>query len=83
MESSGVCNQNQLITNVTAKVNKKISLFGYYVYNRALSNTDGLSTFPYSLSDEYGPATSDIRHRVSFGGPSGLTQESEHKLSTI
>jgi hypothetical protein len=71
MESSGLYNQNQLITNVNAKINKKASLFGYYVYNRALSNTDGLSTFPanpYSLAGEYGPAATDIRHRVSFGG---------------
>jgi hypothetical protein len=71
MESSGLYNQNQLITNVNSHVNSKISLFGYYVYNRAMSNTDGLNTFPakpYSFAGEYGPAGTDIHHRVSAGG---------------
>lgn len=71
MESSGLYNQNQVIVNVNSNMNSHISLFGYYVYNRALSNTDGLSTFaanPYSDAGEYGPASTDIRNRVSFGG---------------
>ena len=71
MESSGLYNQNQVIVNVNSNVNSSVSLFGYYVYNRALSNTDGLSTFaanPYSDAGEYGPAATDIRNRVSFGG---------------
>lgn len=36
-----------------------------------MTNTDGLNTFaaiPYSMAGEYGPALTDIRHRVSFGG---------------
>jgi hypothetical protein len=69
MESSGLYNQNQLIFNVNSTVNKDISLFGSYVFNRALSNTDGLSTFPanpYSMAGEYGPALTDIRHRLSI-----------------
>ena len=71
MESAGLYNQNQLIFNVNSKVNQKISLFGSYVLNRAMSNTDGLGTFPanpYSMAGEYGPGPTDIRHRVSFGG---------------
>lgn len=71
MESSGLYNQNQLITNVNSTVNRRISLFGYYVYNRAMSNTDGIGTFPanpYTLAGEYGPAATDIRNRGSFGG---------------
>jgi hypothetical protein len=71
MESSGLYNQNQLIVNVNSKVNGDISLFGSYVLNRAMSNTDGLSTFsanPYSMAGENGPALTDIRNRVSFGG---------------
>jgi hypothetical protein len=71
MESSGLYNQNQMIANVNTRVSKKISLFGSYTYNRALSNTDDLSTFranPYSDAGEYGPAATDIRHRVSAGG---------------
>jgi hypothetical protein len=71
MESAGVYNQNQLIANVSSKVNAGVSLFGFYVLNKAMSNTDGLGTFPanpYSLAGEYGPASTDIRHRVTMGG---------------
>jgi hypothetical protein len=71
MESAGVYNQNQLITNVNAKVNAGFSLFGFYVLNKAMSNTDGIGTFPanpYSMAGEYGPASTDIRHRVTMGG---------------
>ena len=71
MESSGLYNQNQIITNVNAKVSNRVSLFGFYVYNRAFSDTDGLSTFPanpYDFAGEYGPAQTDIRNRASFGG---------------
>jgi hypothetical protein len=48
-----------------------VSLFGSYVYNHASSNTDGLNTFaanPRDFNGEYGPATTDQRHRVSLGG---------------
>jgi hypothetical protein len=41
------------------------------VYNRALSNTDGLGTFPanpYDFAGEYGPAATDVRHRVYLSG---------------
>lgn len=71
MESSGRYNQNQLMLNVNSRVNKKLSLTGSYVYGRAKSDTDGLGTFPanpYSMDGEYGPATTDIHHRVSLSG---------------
>jgi hypothetical protein len=71
MESSGVYNQNQLITNVNAKLNAGFSLFGFYVFNHAMSNTDGIGTFPanpYNFKGEYGPAATDVRHRMTVGG---------------
>jgi Carboxypeptidase regulatory-like domain len=71
MESSGIYNQNQLIANINTKLNPGVTLFGFYVLNRAMSNTDGIGTFPanpYSSAGEYGPALTDIRHRVTFGG---------------
>jgi hypothetical protein len=71
MESAGLYNQNQVIVNVNAKVNRDISLTGSYMYNRASSNTDGLGTFPanpYTLAGEYGPAATDMHHRVSLSG---------------
>jgi hypothetical protein len=71
MTSAGLYNQNQIVTNVSARVNPLISLFGYYVYNRAMSNTDGPSTFPpnpYNYAGEYGPASTDIHNRFLVGG---------------
>ena len=71
MESSGLYNQNQLIVNANSRLNQNISLFGFYIYNRALSNTDGLATLPanpYNFKGEYGPAATDIRNRVTLGG---------------
>jgi hypothetical protein len=75
MESAGLYNQNQLIANVNSRLNSNISLFGYYMYNRAMSNTDGLATFPanpYRMAGEYGPASTDIRNRVAVGGSASL-----------
>lgn len=71
MESSGLYNQNQWILNVISRINRDISLTGAYQYGRAFSNTDGLTTFPanpYSMEGEYGPAATDMRHRVSLIG---------------
>ena len=71
MESAGLYNQNQFIVNVNSKVNRNFSLTGSYLYNQAMNNTDGLGTFPanpYSMEGEYGPAATDMRHRVSLGG---------------
>jgi len=71
MQSSGLYNQNQLVVNVNARVNPAFSIFGFYVLNRAMSNTDGLGTSPANPNEptgEYGPAATDIRHRATLGG---------------
>jgi hypothetical protein len=70
-ESGGLYNQNQVVTNVNSRVNRSLSLYGYYVLSYARSNTDGINTFPanqYSLAGEYGPAMTDIRNRGTIGG---------------
>ena len=70
MESSGLYNQNQFIANVNTRVNDGLSLFGFYVLSKAMSNTDGINTFPanpHDFTGEYGPAATDIRHRGTFG----------------
>jgi hypothetical protein len=75
MESSGVYNQNLVIANVNSKLNAGLSLFGFYVYNHARSNTDGIGTFPanpYNFSGEYGPASTDVHHRFTIGGSINL-----------
>ena len=71
MVSNGLYNQNQLIVNVNSKLTSSLSFFSNYTLNRALSNTDGLTTIPanpYNLSGEYGPAITDIRNSVVLGG---------------
>ena len=71
MESSGVYRQNQVIANVTSRVNTGFSIFGFYVLNKSTSNTDGFGTFPsnpYNFTGEYGPAFNDVRHRANIGG---------------
>ncbi len=71
MTSSGLYNQNQVMFNVNTKVNSNVSLYGFYVLNHAMSNTDGLGTFPgnpYNFAGEYGNASTDVRNRVNIGG---------------
>jgi len=70
MTSGGLFNQNQVSFNVNSKLNAAVSLYTTYVLSKAMSNTDGL-TFPANpnnFSGEYGPASTDVRHRVVFGG---------------
>jgi hypothetical protein len=70
-ESSASFKQNQLMMNVQARLSNKLSLFGFYVYGHAESNSDGANTFPantYDLSSEWGRAAFDIRHRMFLGG---------------
>jgi len=71
MTSSGLYNQNQIFVNVNSRIDTVVSLFGFYSLNYARSNTDGLGTFPanpYNWAGEYGPASTDIRNRFTFGG---------------
>jgi hypothetical protein len=75
IESSGRYNQNQLIGNVNAKLNSSFSMFAFYAFNHASSDTDGVSTSPanpYSYAGEYGRASTDVRHRVTVGGSVNL-----------
>jgi len=58
VESAGLYNQNELITNVNSKLNDSVSLFGSYVYNRAMSNSD------YSPP----PQNTDFNPAISNGG---------------
>jgi len=74
-EAAGVFRQDQLLTSVTAKVNSKFSLFGYYVYGHAMSDTDGPGTMPsnpYDLRADYGRASFDDRHRAFISASTTL-----------
>ncbi|HTR36504.1 MAG TPA: carboxypeptidase-like regulatory domain-containing protein [Bryobacteraceae bacterium] len=71
MQSSGLYNQWQLITNIRTQLSRRVSLNGFYMYGRAYSNTDGVNTVPsnpYSMQGEYGPSTFDQRNRMFIGG---------------
>lgn len=70
-ETSALYRQNQIITNLNARVSPKLTLSGFYAWGRANSNSDGAGTFPanqYDLSPEYGRAGFDVRHRVQLNG---------------
>ncbi len=58
VESSGRYNQDELIVNVNSRLSNAVSLFGSYVYNRALSNTD------YSPP----PQNTDFNPAIGYGG---------------
>ncbi len=70
-ESTGRFRQDQLIMNVNARMSRRYNMFGYYVWSKARSNTDGADTFPassYNLAAEYSRAGFDVRHRLMVGG---------------
>jgi hypothetical protein len=74
-QSEGTFRQNQLIVNSSVRMGTKISLFGYYTLNYAKSDTSGAGSFPsnpFDVSQDYGRASFDVRHRVFFGGTMGL-----------
>lgn len=70
-ESTGIFKQNQLMTNIQARISPKYQLFGFYVYGHANSNADGVGSFPanqYDLTNEWSRASFDVRHRAFIGG---------------
>lgn len=74
-ESAADFEQNQLIINGSVRLGAKLSLFGYYTYNNANSDTSGPNSFPSDPRDlkvDYGRASFDIRHRLFLGGTIGL-----------
>jgi hypothetical protein len=74
-QSEGIFKQNQLIVNGSIRMGAKLSLFGYYTFNHANSDTSGAGSFasnPSDLQQDYGRASYDIRHRLFFGGTMGL-----------
>jgi hypothetical protein len=69
--SEGNFKQNQLIVNTNVRVGSKIQMFGFYTLGYANSDTSGVSSFPsnsYDISQNYGRASFDVRHRFFLGG---------------
>jgi hypothetical protein len=71
-ESAGIFKQSQVITNLNARVNNQISLFGYYAYGQAHSNANGFPMDQYNANADWGRAIYDVRHRAFIGGNAGL-----------
>lgn len=69
--SEGNFKQNQLIVNTNVRVGSKVQLFGFYTLGYANGDTSGVSSFPsnsYDISQDYGRASFDVRHRFFLGG---------------
>jgi hypothetical protein len=66
--TSGDFKQNQLMFNANARINSRLSLFGFYVYGRAYTNVIGQPSNPYNFNQDWGRANYDQRHRVNING---------------
>jgi Carboxypeptidase regulatory-like domain len=67
--------QNQLIVDSNIRFKSTLQLFTYYTLNYANSDTSGVSSFPsnsYNISQDWGRASFDVRHRLFLGGSIGL-----------
>lgn len=70
-ESSGLYAQHQLIVNGNARINSRISLFGFYVnghVNTNVSSPLAAPSNPYNFNQDWGRALYDIRNRVALNG---------------
>jgi hypothetical protein len=70
-ESSGLFTQNQIVASMNTRFSSKVSLFGYYAYGVANSNTDNANSFPanqYDESTEWGRASFNVRNRGLVSG---------------
>jgi Carboxypeptidase regulatory-like domain len=74
--SEGIFNQNQLITNFNVRAGAKLTLFSYYVFSHANSDSAGAGNSPSNpalgITADYGRAPFDVRNRVFFGGSVAL-----------
>jgi len=75
-ESGGVFNQNQVITSFNVRAGTKLTIFSFYMFSHANSNTSGATSFASDptkgISADYGRAAFDVRHRLFLGGTVSL-----------
>src|SRR6478672_12915919 len=71
-ESGGVFNQNQLILNFNMRAGTKLTIFSFYMFGHANSDTAGAGSFPSDpargIAADYGRAAFDVRQRLFLGG---------------
>lgn len=65
---SGVYRQNQLVVNSNARINARVSLFGYYAYGHVKTDVNGAPSNPYNFAADYGRASYDYRHQANING---------------
>ena len=74
--SEGVFKQNQLITSFNMRAGSKLTLFSFYSFSHANSDTTGAGDFPSNpalpITADYGRAGFDVHHRLFFGGTISL-----------
>ncbi|MFZ0663997.1 MAG: carboxypeptidase regulatory-like domain-containing protein [Acidobacteriaceae bacterium] len=69
-QSQGESRRDQLYVNARYNTRPAI-LYGYYVFGKRETDTNGASSFPsnqYDLRADYGRASNDIRNRAYMGG---------------
>jgi hypothetical protein len=75
-ESGGVYNQNQLIANFNVRAGARLTIFSFYMFSHANSDTLGATSFASDpakgVSADYGRAAFDVHHRLFFGGTVAL-----------
>jgi hypothetical protein len=75
-ESGGVFNQNQLIASFNVRAGTRLTIFSFYMFSHANSNTGGATSFASDptkgISADYGRAAFDVRHRLFLGGTIAL-----------
>jgi uncharacterized membrane protein YgcG len=75
-ESGGIFNQNQLILSFNMRAGTRLTIFSFYTFSHANSDTVGAASFASDptkgISADYGRAVFDVRHRLFFGGTVSL-----------
>jgi hypothetical protein len=75
-ESGGIFNQNQLIVNFNVRAGTRLTIFSFYMFSHANSDTAGANSFPSDptkgIAADYGRAAFDVRQRLFFGGTVAL-----------
>jgi len=75
-ESGGVFNQNQLITSFNVRAGTRLTIFSFYMFSHANSDTAGATSFASDpvrgIAADYGRASFDVHHRLFFGGTVAL-----------
>lgn len=75
-ESGGIFNQDQFIANFNMRMGTRLTIFSFYMFGHANSDTFGATSFPSNpllgVSADYGRAAFDVRQRLFLGGTVAL-----------